>query len=103
MSDLSWLGEYWNCWPDKGRVYHHTGPVNAMYALREGLAVVAEEGLENCWRRHRLCADHLHTGLAKLGLELFVSDPSSRLPTVTTIKVPDGIDWAAVAGYCMKT
>ena len=33
-SDLSWLGEYWNCWPDKGRVYHHTGPVNSMYALR---------------------------------------------------------------------
>jgi len=101
--DLSWLGEYWNCWPDKGRVYHHTGPVNSMYALREGLALVAEEGLENCWRRHRLCADHLHTGLANLGLELFVSDPGSRLPTVTTIKVPDGIDWAAVAGYCMKT
>ena len=36
-----------------GRIYHHTGPVNAMYALREGLAIVAEEGLENCWRRHR--------------------------------------------------
>ena len=58
-----------------------------MYALREGLAMVAEEGLENCWRRHRLCADHLHTGLTNMGLELFVSDPSSRLPTVTTIKV----------------
>merc|ERR1719348_2508938 len=51
--DLGWLGEYWNCWPDKGRIYHHTGPVNAMYGLREGLAMVAEEGLENVWRRHR--------------------------------------------------
>ena len=63
---------------------------------------MAEEGLENCWRRHRLCADHLHSGLADLGLELFVSDPASRLPTVTTIKVPEGINWQAVAGHCMK-
>merc|ERR1711973_256537 len=100
--DLNWLGEYWSCWPDKGRVYHHTGPVNSMYGLREGLAIVAEEGLENCWRRHRLCADHLHTGIANLGLELFVADPNSRLPTVTTIKVPEGVNWQAVAGHCMK-
>ena len=100
--DLGWLGEYWNCWPDKGRVYHHTGPVNAMYALREGLAAVSEEGLENCWRRHKLCADQLHTGLAHLGLELFVQDPNYRLPTVTTIKVPEGVNWQAVAGHCMK-
>ena len=101
-ADLGWLGEYWACWPDKGRVYHHTGPVNAMYALREGLAAVSTEGLENCWRRHKLCADQLHSGLAQLGLELFVQDPNYRLPTVTTIKVPDGVNWQAVAGHCMK-
>merc|ERR1711909_5041 len=64
--DLGWLGEYWNCWPGKGRVYHHTAPVNTLYGLREGLALVAEEGLENCWRRHRLCADHLHSGLVEI-------------------------------------
>jgi len=100
--DLTWLGEYWDCWPGKGRVYHHTAPTNSMYALREGLAILAEEGLENCWRRHRLCADRLHEGLAELGLELFVEDPDSRLPTVNTIKVPDGLDWKAVIGHCMK-
>jgi len=100
--DLGWLGEYWNCWPDKGRVYHHTGPVNSMYGLREGLALVAEEGLENVWRRHRLCADHLQTGLREMGLEMFVPDPKARLPTVNTIKIPDGINWQAVTGYCMK-
>ncbi|XP_023330492.1 serine--pyruvate aminotransferase, mitochondrial [Eurytemora carolleeae] len=100
--DLGWLGEYWNCWPGKGRVYHHTGPVNSMYALREGLAILAEEGLENCWRRHRVCADLLHEGLEKLGLELFVSNPAARLPTVNTIKVPEGVDWMAVSSYCMK-
>lgn len=100
--DLNWLGEYWNCWPDKGRVYHHTGPVNSMYGLREGLAIVAEEGLENCWRRHRLCADRLQEGLKELGLEMFVPDESARLPTVNTIKVPAGVDWKAVTDYCMK-
>merc|ERR1719228_2907208 len=100
--DLGWLGEYWNCWPGKGRVYHHTAPVNTLYGLREGLALVAEEGLENCWRRHRLCADHLQTGLRDLGLEMFVQDPKARLPTVNTIKVPQGVDWGAVSGYCMK-
>ena len=73
-----------------------------MYALREGLAAVSQEGLENCWRRHKLCADQLHSGLAQLGLELFVQDPNYRLPTVTTIKVPDGVNWQAVAGHCMK-
>jgi len=100
--DLGWLGEYWNCWPDKGRVYHHTGPVNSMYGLREGLAIVAEEGLENCWRRHRVCADRLHEGIKDLGLEMFVEDPAARLPTVNTIKVPAGVDWKAVNDYCMK-
>ena len=49
-----------------------------MYGLREGLAMVAEEGLENCWRRHRLAADTLQAGLAELGLEMFVPDPKAR-------------------------
>lgn len=100
--DLDWLGEYWNCWPDKGRIYHHTGPVNAMYGLREGLAIVAEEGLENCWRRHRLCTDRLHEGIRDLGLEFYVADPEKRLPTVTTIKVPEGVKFTEVTAYCMK-
>jgi len=100
--DLTWLGEYWDCWPGKARVYHHTAPVNSMYALREGLALIVEEGLENCWRRHRVCADRLHEGLKELGLELFVSDPVARLPTVNTIKIPAGLDWKAVIGHCMK-
>merc|ERR1711872_47789 len=100
--DLSWLGQYWNCWEGKGRIYHHTGPVNTMHGLREGLALVAEEGLENCWRRHRLAADHLQTGVRELGLEMFVEDPKSRLPTVNTIKVPEGIDFMAVCQHAMK-
>lgn len=100
--DMNWLGEYWNCYPGKPRVYHHTGPTNSMYGLREGLALLAEEGLENVVRRHRLAADHLHAGLEKMGLELFVADPKHRLPTVTTIKVPQNVDWKAVTVHAMK-
>ena len=84
------------------RVYHHTGPVNTFYGLREGLALLAEEGLENCWRRHRVCADELQRGLKEMGLEMFVPDHAARLPTVNTIKVPEGVNWQAVSAHCMK-
>jgi hypothetical protein len=43
-------------------MYHHTGPVNSLYGLREGLAILAEEGLEKCWERHARCAQKLHQG-----------------------------------------
>ena len=64
--DMGWLGQYWNCYPGKARVYHHTGPVNALYGLREGLAMLAEEGLPACWERHRACAKLLHEGQLRL-------------------------------------
>jgi len=44
----------------------------------------------------------LHDGLAKMGLELYCSNPNDRLPTVTTIKIPDGFPWAKVNGYLME-
>ena len=59
---MNWLGKYWNCYEGEGRVYHHTGPVNQVYALREGLAMLAEEGLEACHQRHQRCADRLWKG-----------------------------------------
>ena len=55
--DMNWLGKYWNCYPGEGRVYHHTGPVNSMYALREALAILSEEGLIACYKRHRACTE----------------------------------------------
>jgi len=100
--DINWLGQYWNCFEGKGRVYHHTGPINLMYALREGLAILAEEGLEACWERHRMCAEKLHQGLKEIGLECFIAAPGARTPTVTTIKVPEGVDWKAVTVYAME-
>jgi len=100
--DMNWLGKYWNCYEGQGRVYHHTCPVNQVYALREGLAMLAEEGLDACQNRHKKCADRLWKGLEKLGLEFYVADSGHRLPTVTTIKVPPGIDWRAVTGHAMQ-
>ena len=55
--DMNWLGKYWDCYPGEGRVYHHTGPVNSIYALREALAMLAEEGLIACYKRHRACTE----------------------------------------------
>ena len=55
--DMNWLGKYWNCYPGEGRVYHHTGPVNSMYALREALAILSEEGLIACYKRHQACTE----------------------------------------------
>jgi len=99
---MNWLGKYWNCYPGEGRVYHHTGPVNSMYALREALAILSEEGLIACYKRHQACTERLHDGLKAMGLELFVENSDARLPTVTTIKVPEGIDWKEATVFCMK-
>ena len=56
------LGKYWNCFEGQGRMYHHTGPINLIYGLREGLAMIAEEGLEACNERHRQAGEQLHEG-----------------------------------------
>ncbi|XP_053565881.1 alanine--glyoxylate aminotransferase [Bombina bombina] len=99
--DLTWLANYWGC-DGKPRIYHHTGPVTNFFTLREGLAMLAEQGLERSWELHRENALRLHKGLEALGLKLFVKDPALRLPTVTTICVPAGYDWKDITTYIMK-
>ncbi|MBM2847905.1 MAG: serine-pyruvate aminotransferase/archaeal aspartate aminotransferase [Anaerolineales bacterium] len=89
--DLELLWKYWG--PE--RVYHHTVSGTLVYALREGLRLVAEEGLEARWARHRANAEFLWEGLAELDLVPFVP-PAHRLPTLTTVRVPDGVDEAKV-------
>ncbi|XP_077441088.1 alanine--glyoxylate and serine--pyruvate aminotransferase a isoform X1 [Vanacampus margaritifer] len=101
--DLSWLSNYWGCDGKATRVYHHTGPVSAFYALRESLAILVEEGLEHSWERHGKVAEYFHTGLERMGLKLFVEDKALRLPTVTTIVAPHGYDWKEITSYIMKT
>lgn len=89
--DLTVIEKYW----DGGKVYHHTPSMNLIYALNEALRIVAEEGIENRWARHRKNARALASGLEAMGLELLVK-PEYRLPPLTTIKVPEGIDEALV-------
>lgn len=80
-----------NSWGDE-RTYPHTAPVNAIYGLYEALRILFDEGLENCWARHEQNTTRLRDGLQDLGLDLLVRDPSVRLPMVTSVCVPDGID-----------
>lgn len=90
----------WQCGdPSVPRIYHHTPATTLLFALREALAEIVEEGLENVWKRHATASEKLHAGLASLGLKLFVPNPTDRLPTVTTILVPEGIEWKMVTQY----
>jgi alanine-glyoxylate transaminase/serine-glyoxylate transaminase/serine-pyruvate transaminase len=89
--DLSLIKKYWG----QERTYHHTAPITANYGLYEGLMIIAEEGLENRWQRHKLNAELFWEGLAKIGLECHV-DLKYRIPSLTTIKVPVGVDETAI-------
>jgi alanine-glyoxylate transaminase/serine-glyoxylate transaminase/serine-pyruvate transaminase len=73
------------------RSYHHTAPVNALYALHESLLMLAEEGIEQSWARHRRNHLALRAGLEALGLELVVPE-SERLPQLNAVSIPGGID-----------
>jgi alanine-glyoxylate transaminase/serine-glyoxylate transaminase/serine-pyruvate transaminase len=90
--DMSMLGKYWG----SDRTYHHTAPINMNYALRESLRIVAEEGLETRWARHQTNAELFWDGLAEIGLECHVAR-EHRLPSLTTVRVPEGVDPKAVA------
>ena len=85
--DLSLLEKYWG----SERTYHHTAPINSNYALREALRIVAEEGLEERFARHRANAEVLWAGLEDLDLSLFVPE-EYRLTTLTTAVIPPGVD-----------
>jgi alanine-glyoxylate transaminase/serine-glyoxylate transaminase/serine-pyruvate transaminase len=86
--DLTTTMNYWG----KERTYHHTAPISLIYALREALRIVLEEGLEARWERHRQNQQALATGLEAMGLDLFVTNPADRLTTVTGVCVPDGVN-----------
>lgn len=90
--DLSMVANYWT---DGNRAYHHTAPINMNYALHESLRLVLEEGLETRFKRHRKNSDYLWAELDKLGLERFV-DANISLPQLNVVKVPAGVDEAAV-------
>jgi len=87
--------------PTAPRVYHHTAPISMIYALREALRVLVENGLKESWTRHRGNAEYLWKGLEDMGLQLHV-DINHRLPSLTTVKVPEGVDPAKVNQYLLK-
>ena len=89
--DMSMLRNYWG----QGRTYHHTAPVNMTYAIRAALRILADEGLENAWNRHRASAEQLWAGLEDMGISCHVPH-EYRLTTLTTVCVPDGVDAKAV-------
>jgi alanine-glyoxylate transaminase/serine-glyoxylate transaminase/serine-pyruvate transaminase len=85
--DMSLIDAYWG----GDRSYHHTGPISMVYALREGLRIVLEEGLENRWARHQRNHLALKAGLLSLGME-YTADPAHQLPQLNAVRIPAGVD-----------
>jgi alanine-glyoxylate transaminase / serine-glyoxylate transaminase / serine-pyruvate transaminase len=90
--DMLLLGKYWG----EERVYHHTAPISLYYGLREALRLVAEEGIEHSWQRHQQNVEYLWSSLESIGLKMHV-ERLYRLPTLTTVCIPAGIDGKVVA------
>lgn len=91
--DMNLIMGYWG--EGRQRAYHHTAPVNALYALHEALTILHEEGLEQSWARHQRNHEALKAGLTGLGLSLLV-DETYRLPQLNAVSIPQGVDEAAV-------
>ena len=95
--DMGMVRNYW----DGERKYHHTAPVNMIYALREALRIIAEEGLEARWARHQLNHRALVAGLEAMGLLMLVPE-AERLPMLNTVCIPEGADDRRVRGALLK-
>lgn len=85
--DMGLVRNYWGA----DRKYHHTAPVNMVYALREALRIVAEEGIEPRFARHRLNHRALVAGLEAMGLSMLVAE-AERLPMLNAVRIPEGAD-----------
>src|SRR5207248_3321915 len=89
--DTTLLQRYWG----EERLYHHTAPITMFYALREGLRIVHEEGLEARWARHVRNHQALKAGLLALGLR-YTAAEGHQLPQLNAVRIPDGVDDGAV-------
>jgi alanine-glyoxylate transaminase/serine-glyoxylate transaminase/serine-pyruvate transaminase len=85
--DMTMVSSYWGA----ERKYHHTAPINMIYALREALRIIAEEGLEARFARHQLNHRALVAGVEAMGLSMLVPE-SERLTTLNTVIIPEGAD-----------
>jgi len=97
--DLNLVMGYWG--GTSKRAYHHTAPVNALYALHEALVMLQDEGLENAWQRHTDNHLALRAGLEAMGIG-FVVDEASRLPQLNAVTIPQGVDDAMVRGQLLN-
>jgi alanine-glyoxylate transaminase/serine-glyoxylate transaminase/serine-pyruvate transaminase len=97
--DLNLVMGYWGS--DAKRTYHHTAPVNSLYALHESLLILQEEGLQNAWSRHALNHEALLAGLETLGLK-FIVDKEFRLPQLNAVAFPESIDDASVRSVLLN-
>jgi len=97
--DMNLLTGYWG--PGAKRAYHHTAPINSLFALDEALRILKREGLENAWNRHTQNHLKLRNGLEAMGLEFYV-EPEYRLPQLNAVKVPDGVDEARVRSVLLN-
>jgi alanine-glyoxylate transaminase/serine-glyoxylate transaminase/serine-pyruvate transaminase len=91
--DLNLVMGYWG--GGAKRAYHHTAPVNALYALHEALVLLKEEGLEKAWARHDKNHLALRAGLETFGIK-FLVDETHRLPQLNAISIPEGTNEAEV-------
>jgi alanine-glyoxylate transaminase/serine-glyoxylate transaminase/serine-pyruvate transaminase len=85
--DLTMVGDYWGA----ARKYHHTAPINMIYALREALRIILEEGLQARFARHRLNHQALVAGVEAMGLAMLVP-PDERLASLNAVLIPEGAD-----------
>lgn len=95
------LGLVLGYWSGAKRTYHHTAPVNPLYGLHESLVILAEEGLEAAWARHRDNHLRLRAGLEALGIRFVVSE-EARLPQLNSVWVPEGVDEAAARARLLQ-
>lgn len=98
LCDFNLLMSYWG--GEGGRTYHHTAPVNALYGLHEALVVLFEEGQQAAIVRHARMHEALAAGVEALGLEFLVAE-AHRLPQLNAVRVPDGVDEAAVRAHVL--
>lgn len=95
--DLSQIQAYWS--PE--RINHHTEATSMLYALREGLRIIKEEGLQERWSRHLIHEKAIMIGLEAMGMKLF-GDLEHKMPVVTNVIVPEGMDESKVRATMLQ-
>nr|AZL94610.1 serine-pyruvate transaminase [Nephromyces sp. MMRI] len=97
--DMSMIRNYLVQKDKAPRAYHHTAPISMVYALREALTIIADEGLENVWKRHTQTAEYFWGLIEEAGFEMLIPNKENRLTSLHTIKVPEGVNATEAIKY----